>query len=151
MLSELKDITVPVRPDFWPPAVGWWVVGLLILLGIIGAVVVVGRLWYMRPKAYALRELKKIYSASDNPVLFAKQVSNLLKRVALYCYPRQKIAALSDKKWSSFLSKKAKIPADSANFIALSVYFADNKSSDQSIDNLYSVVQSGIKSLFERK
>ncbi|MDA7785401.1 DUF4381 domain-containing protein, partial [Pseudomonadales bacterium] len=32
-LAQLRDIRLPVEPDWWPLAFGWWIVAALILVG----------------------------------------------------------------------------------------------------------------------
>lgn len=137
-LSGLKDIIVPIRPDFWPLAVGWWIV-------IIGAVVLVLACigwfvhYYFSPLVYAQRELKKLKKHYHSSVILAREISKLLKRAAILRFSAEKVAVLSDETWARFLSAEAhsKIKPDVIKFIAYSAYLPDNQKNTLSVSELY--------------
>ena len=56
-LAQLRDIRLPVEPDWWPLAFGWWIVAALTLAGFI----------------VALRRLIKAYQAR-RPIRAVKQL-----------------------------------------------------------------------------
>lgn len=127
-LSGLKDIVVPTEPAFFPPAIGWWIVmiGILVLLlSIIGY----GVHYYFLPLSYALRELKTDYRKKGKNIYFAKSVCKLLKRAAILKYGAEKVGHLSDEMWYRFLSQQShgKIEQGVIKFIAFSPYLPDNK------------------------
>ena len=101
-LSGLRDIHIPKEPSWWPPAIGWWIVLGGIIIACLICLISFLR-WYNHPRQYALRELKKTFDEAPNTVLLARNISILLKRVALILYPRTKVATLSDEKWVDFL------------------------------------------------
>ena len=149
-LSGLRDIHMPIEPSWWPPALGWW----LVLAGIFVVALIFGLIygcWYNRPKQYALRELKHIYVKEKNSVEMARQVSLLLKRVALFNYPRKKVAALTDEQWIAFLqSKTAKsFSVEQLELLAISAYMPDELLTPLSTEGLYKAATKGIKQLFK--
>ena len=58
-LSGLKGLHEGIKPDFWPLAAGWYILGLgLILCVFLGLYLY--KKYQMRPLPYALKELKQI-------------------------------------------------------------------------------------------
>ena len=151
-LSGLRDIVEPIKPDFFPPAIGWWIV---IVGGIICFLILIG-VWvhhYFSPLSYALRELKKDYRQGQKPVRFAKNVSKLLKRAAILKYGRERVAALSDETWMRFLSGQShgKIEIDIINFIAFSTYLPDNQEQKVSDKMIYDATKILLKNILKDK
>lgn len=97
-LSELRDIHLPMDPSFWPPAPGWWLSGVLlvVLLGLLA--VWLRRLSvHRRPAREAGRMLVEIESElarGGDPSLAARRTSELLHRYLLARYPREQVAGL---------------------------------------------------------
>lgn len=150
-LSGLKDIIIPTKPDIFPPAIGWWIVGLAgIILVLLGTWLFIH--YYFAPLPYALRELKKHRSAQSS-VILAKEVSKLLKRAAILKFGATKIATLSDETWIRFLSAHAhaKIAPDIIKMIAYSSYLPDNKKSDISAHKIYIAARYLLKNILKDK
>lgn len=150
-LSGLRDIIEPIRPDFFPPAIGWWIVilgGILIILMLI----FFGIHHYYAPLPYALRELKK-HRSESTPVSFAKEASKLLKRAAILKFGAEKVATLSDDTWYRFLSAQAhqKITSKVIKLIAFSAYLPDNKSQDVSPQHIYEATRLLLKNILKDK
>lgn len=102
-LAQLADIHLPPPVASFPWAPGWW-----ILLATAVIVLVYGIFWYrtQRNKSAfrraAIAELNDI-ALIETDSLFAQQLNQLLRRVALHSYPKEKIAGLSGDKWMDFL------------------------------------------------
>jgi len=151
-LSGLRDIHLPIKPSWWPPAPGWWLVAgavLLLCLMILACYLY----WATRPKQYATRELKRIYRATQNPVILAREISVLLKRIALLNYPRSQVAALTEEKWVDFLVDKTGQTFSDAQLtlIASSTYMPDEALTPVSRDGLYHSAVRAIQLLFKEK
>lgn len=99
-LDRLHDIAVPPPVPWWPPAPGWYVVGgvVLVFLGV-GILAAVARWSRNRYRREALRELDR---AAVTPQSLPA-VAELVKRVALAAYPRERVAALTGGPWLAFL------------------------------------------------
>ena len=122
-LSGLRDIHLPIKPDFWPLATGWWVTiagGIVLLI----AVIVLFRIWHDLPVVYAVRKLKKINNDKNNDLAYLKEVSALLKRVAIKAYGRPAVAPLSDQTWQDFLLQSAPytLTQAQAHLLAFAIY-----------------------------
>jgi len=112
-LANLRDIHLPADVSSLP-AFGWWLVGTVILISLIGA----GYLWWRRTQkrqyrgaATLLLQSTLTSSASDSEKLH--QLNALLKRVAIYAYPQDGVAGLHGEQWLSFLRRSA--PSITAN------------------------------------
>lgn len=148
-LSGLRDIHMPIEPEWWPLAYGWWIViGCVFTLFLI--VFLIFRKWYYSPKQYALRELKAVYHKTQGSVDFAKEMSILLKRIAILNYSRKKVAALSEDEWFQFLQAKTKqaFSDEQLNLLSMAVYMPKSELSDISKSGLYTTAQIAVKKLF---
>ncbi len=105
---DLRDIHSAPPPEFWPPAPGWWLLGVLVI-----AVLTLTTVWlYRRYRLYRQRqrvlaelEQLKALDASRQAAEFTTAVSTLLRRVALMCYARRRVAPLSGAAWLRFLDE----------------------------------------------
>ena len=130
-LSGLRDIHLPIEPDFWPLATGWYVLfgGIFLCIFLI---FMVWRIHQNKPLPYALRELGKIQKMPHDQL---KVLSQLLKRVAMANYGRKEIAPLTEDAWQEFLLSAAPdtLTKKQAHLLAFSVYTPDKKINDTSI------------------
>ena len=125
LLAQLADIHLPEPVSFWPPAPGWWVLAISLLILI---------LWTSRKafianrrrkiRARALAELQKCYtnyanhirdvslsnsaSNQDNEsdlqkLRYVNEANSVLKRVALVHFPDSAVAGLGGPEWVSFI------------------------------------------------
>jgi hypothetical protein len=106
-LAQLHDIRLPAPIESWPPAFGWWLLGLLALAAVAGLSYSLWRYWRrQRYRREANTELQTIYAAyqdSRDQQAYLRAYSDLLKRVALTHYPRHRVAALTGQAWVDFL------------------------------------------------
>lgn len=102
---QLRDIHLPVAPEFWPPAWGWWVLFAAVLTLLL---VMLARQWQLmmrkRRVARLLRLLKELQRRPGltEPERLA-ELSGLLRRVALTHHSRRDIASLTGGDWLRFL------------------------------------------------
>lgn len=111
-LAQLRDIHFPALYGFWPLAIGWYFVFLLLLV----TVFVAAHLWKTRerrvqPRREAIKRLQKIKSRYDHDgdvVAVAIELSMLLRRAALAAFPQVEVAGLHDDHWLEFLDESGK-------------------------------------------
>lgn len=108
-LSQLKDIHLPDPVSFWPPAPGWWLLGILAIILSTWLALRVNS-WY-RNNAYRrqaedkLAALDRSYNQHNDSTIYISNINNLLKQVAVYYYDKAKVSRLSGKQWLEFLDK----------------------------------------------
>ena len=101
-LAQLAPDHAPAPPNVWPPAPGWWVVAVLVLL----AITLLVR-WLRDPRRAvrraALKELQRIRTSDGDGAAVARAIQNLLRRYALTVFGRQAIAKLTGDAWLQFV------------------------------------------------
>ena len=108
-LQQLRDIHLPDPPGWWPPAVGWWILGLAILAAVVG-LVYAWRYWQSKraPLKQALAQLDELHQAflenRLDAVAYADQADRLIKRVLIHAGHRRDVARLSGQAWVDYLS-----------------------------------------------
>ena len=100
----LKDIHLPEAISWWPPAIGWWLLAVLIPLSIALVYWIYKRL----TRKTAIKTAKQNLAAiKDNTALDNKQklreLSMLIRRVAISVNPRTEAASLTGRQWLAFL------------------------------------------------
>ena len=112
---ELRDIHLPADPSFWPLALGWWV--MLIVISII-VFLLMWRIIRRRqlqfdgsvPQALARLEwLSKQDKMPDKQMI--RQLSRLMRRTSMSLYGRDTVAGLAGSAWLQFLDSKYDQPA----------------------------------------
>jgi hypothetical protein len=102
----LKDIHLPEAIGWWPPAIGWWLLAILIPL-----LIAVLYWFYKRlTRKTAIKTAKKnLATIKENPALDNNQklreLSMLVRRVAITVSPRTEAASLTGRQWLEFLDK----------------------------------------------
>lgn len=117
-LADLQDIHLPESASWWPPAPGWILLAILMLV----AIGFFGTRWMLarrrnRYRRAALAELEHLAlqaRANGNAVDTLQMLNALLKRVALHAYPREDVARLHGDAWVRFLVEQGHFDAKSA-------------------------------------
>ncbi len=113
----LRDIHLPEAISWWPPAPGWW-----LLLGAVLVCTAVVWWWHQRKVATRVRvaavaEWEKLlheFQQQQDTSRLVRELSTLLRRAALSCYPRAEVAGLSGEAWLHFLDTTHPRPQQSA-------------------------------------
>lgn len=103
-LSQLRDIHLPATGGFWPPAPGWWVLAVLVLVALaLAAVALLRRSRRNRWRKQAMVTLADLaQNPEPTPSWFAR-LNTLLKQAARECHPESQPQALSGSAWVDFL------------------------------------------------
>ena len=109
-LDALKDIYLPVEPHWWPPAPGWWIAAVLVLIGLCW----LGRQWWGYRKATRpIREAKRIIdalaeedaSSSSSDVTVVNQCNEVLKRLLVVALDMRTLGNQSGAQWLCALDR----------------------------------------------
>lgn len=94
LLSQLRDIHTPAPVGWWPLAPGWWILLILIIIGIAALIV------WLRSKrkrvtaiSESLRQLKQLPDSGGKQELVT--LLQLFRRAALVYHSREQVAAIS--------------------------------------------------------
>lgn len=110
-LAGLKDIHLPEPISWWPPAPGWWVMAIMLLVAIgFGTFFLMQKLKKNRYRKEGIKELESVLDKANaiTAPLFLQEISKIMRRVAIQSYGRDKIASLTGEKWLRFLDKTGK-------------------------------------------
>jgi hypothetical protein len=102
-LENLKDIRTPAFIEIWPPAYGWWLLVILVLVSTYLLTLMLVKARRLRlAKRQALKALKQINGSNLDAV---SQLNQLLKRVAMTYFPNQNVQKMYGETWTDFLVK----------------------------------------------
>ena len=105
---QLRDIHLPGAPDFWPPALGWWLLVSILFFVSFWALIKIRN--YRRNKKQhqvlfnrvtELEEQLRKYPSNETLAEF----NILLRQLAVSYYPRTEIAGLTGGDWLHFLDQ----------------------------------------------
>ena len=110
LLSQLRDIHTAAPVPWWPPAPGWWVLALLVLV----LLVLAGRRGLARYRVYQRRKqmlgwvdhLNANIDPGRNPHEYLSTLNRIFKLVALRAFPDRQCALLNGQEWVDFLAEK---------------------------------------------
>lgn len=101
----LRDIHLPAEPSWWPPAPGWWLLAVLLL---IAGFFLFRALWRWRQRRQfrqlierELQHIEQRYPEADQSAEKVAALSVLLRRLARQ--QSKTAAALTDEAWLHFL------------------------------------------------
>lgn len=112
LLSQLRDIHAAAAVSWWPPAPGWWVLALLVLV-LIGWLSkrVLARYRVKQRRKQMLGWIDHLNANIDprhDPQGYLSTLNRIFKLVALRAFPGEQCAALNGQVWSGFLIEKMK-------------------------------------------
>lgn len=106
-IADLKDIAAPPPVSYAPQTAGWWVLGGLIVLGLLLYAWLRWRRWRRnRFRREAQAELAAIERAASDASTRAEALAALpvlVKRTVMAWAPRQAVAPLSGEAWLRYL------------------------------------------------
>ena len=110
LLSQLRDIHTAAPVGWWPPAPGWWVLALLllVLLGWLGRRVL-GRYRVHQRRKQMLGWVDHLNANIDpqrDLQAYLSTLNRIFKLVALRAFPDQHCAVLNGQEWVDFLIEK---------------------------------------------
>jgi hypothetical protein len=104
----LKDLHLPEAISWFPPAIGWWLVVVLIPLTLWFLYWCFQRLTRKTSLKAAKKLLDNIKNSTANNGEKLAELSALLRRVAISIAPRAQTASLTGQAWLAFLDSSLK-------------------------------------------
>lgn len=151
-LSQLRDIHLPAPISWWPPAPGWWLLAVLVVAILFGLYFLYRRRLRNDWRRSALAELTRLrqqYQAQPTSAqIIVSELSVLLRRVAISCFPREEVAMLSGDKWLAFLDRGmgegAAFQSEQGRLLAVAPYVADAAISAETLLGLFTLCENWI-------
>lgn len=146
-LLALRGMKLPDPVGWWPLAPGWWILAVLLVVIIWGAVHVLRT--YRESVGYragkVLQRLKQDYQQGvlDKQALLS-ELNQLLKRTALVRFSANEVARLSGDEWVAFLLKHSK--AEYAQDLQVLAYGLYQKKTEYDPASLITACEQWIKS-----
>ncbi len=110
LLSQLRDIHAAAPVPWWPPAPGWWLLALLVLVllsWLSRRVLARIRVRQQRKQMLGWIDfLNAMVDPQSEPQAYLAMLNQIFKLVALKAFPTQRCAAMSGSEWVGFLSRK---------------------------------------------
>ena len=139
---ELNDIITPDTISLWPPAIGWWLLLLLVTTGIIGSIVLWKR--YQKKWGYRRQSLKLLasyiehYKTDQNGENSTAKLLETIKRTSITIYGSKSGASLAPEKFLTHLNSsedsQASFSQNTIDTIEEALY---KKSHDFDVMNFY--------------
>ncbi len=112
LMSQLRDIHAAAPVSWWPPAPGWWVLALLllVLLSWLGRRLLARFRLYQRRKQMLgwVEHLNANIDPRRDPQAYLSTLNRIFKLVAMRAFPAQQCAALNGQDWVNFLIENMK-------------------------------------------
>ncbi len=107
LLAQLRDIHAAPPVPFWPPAPGWWVLGVLLLVLLAWITRLLWRRWRAGRRRKVLLEqlaaLRQVHDPVAEPQAWLASVNRLLKIAAMRAHPGASPGTLQGAAWAAFL------------------------------------------------
>ncbi|MEP9321221.1 DUF4381 domain-containing protein [Pseudomonas sp. LABIM340] len=111
-LRQLQELPLPPLPSYWPPAWGWWV--LLMALIVVAALLGLRRYQRWRSQQYRREALAQLDLLTQQAPEQRRELAALLKRCALSIPAlrnrRAEITTLNGPAWQAFLQRHCPRP-----------------------------------------
>ena len=128
LVSQLRDIHTADAVSWWPPAPGWWLLAMLVLVLLAWAghrVLARYRLHQRRKQMLGwVDHLNANIDPRRDPQAYLSTLNRIFKLIALRAFPDQPCAALSGQEWADFLIEKMakSSSSDALNILATGPY-----------------------------
>ncbi len=106
-IPQLRDIHQPPSVGLWPPAPGWWLLGLLLIVTLVQALRWGLKRWgngaYRRAARRELDRAWQDYQETNDLQHYLQRFADILKRTALAGFQHERVAGLTGERWLTFL------------------------------------------------
>ena len=107
LLSRLRDIHAAPDASWWPPAPGWWVLAILVIVALLFLFRhAMHRLRAHQRRARLIRfidQVEKDFDSVTAPQQYLSSLNRVFKIVAMQAFPEQHCAFMQGREWAEFL------------------------------------------------
>ena len=123
LLQQLRDVHLPTVPGWWPPAIGWWLLAIVVAGVLAWMIWWLGARWRRFRPARTARALyrgisQELRSGSISPTRYVHQTNELLKRFVLHEGQLHARGARSRLPAEAFLARGARSRSPAEAFLA---------------------------------
>ena len=109
-LDQLKDIHLPEAVGFWPPALGWWLLAILLTVLFLAGFFFFKHWQKSAYRRTAVQQINLLFNDKKQAGHeTAAQLNRLLKAVAQQTYSTEQVSRLSANQWLAFLDNSANL------------------------------------------
>jgi cbb3-type cytochrome oxidase subunit 3 len=150
----LRDIHLPEAIGWWPPALGWWLLAILIPLLIALMYWLYKRITQKTAVKVAkklLLQIKQDQQCENSQKL--KELSALIRRVAISTTTRDKCAGLTGQQWLEFLDRSVKGSsfAEGVGRLLTDAPYRNSQPTEQEISQLANLCEDWLNAQTKRK
>lgn len=124
LIQQLRDIEAPNAPSVWPPAPGWWLLGIacVCLTVLLGRALIArkNRMAYRREARSTLERIHEAYLQDGDSRRYAQQAAELARRVAIRVAGRERAARPSGGEFRALLEQLSDRPLSKETAVVLS-------------------------------
>lgn len=143
-LANLRDIHLPPAISHWPSALGWWILAVITVMSIVFLVKKTLPHWRQRQiRRYAFGKLAMLEKSKPDDLY--RQLSRLLRRLALANYPREQVASLTGKQWLQFLDETGNTNEFSQGIGKILVSLPYQNKHEQQFDTIFPLLKKWIE------
>ena len=103
LLDQLRDVIPPPEPGFWPPAIGWWTIAILLVAISVGFIYLLKMVKARHARQHLTRDISNAATLESGQV--AVRLSILMRKVAMTRFPQSSVAGLTGEEWLEFLDQ----------------------------------------------
>ena len=103
LLDQLRDVIPPPEPGFWPPAIGWWTIAILLVAISVGFMYLLNMAKARHARQHLTRDISNAATLESGQV--AVRLSILMRKVAMKRFPQSSVAGLTGEEWLEFLDQ----------------------------------------------
>lgn len=143
----LKDIHLPEAINWWPPAMGWWLLPVFLILLILAARYGYKRMRQKTAVKTAKVLLTQIRQQHPNDEQTLSALSALLRRTAISTDSRDKVAALHGRAWLHYLDHSLSDTPFSQGIgqCLADAHYRPSQPEDTDLDALFSLCERWLK------
>ena len=108
---NLRDIHLPDAVSWWPPALGWWVSGILLIIIVVGIGLFIKRLKapsLIKSAKVEIEHIITLYESHADQQHLVQDLSIALRRIGISYLPRDHAAGVLGRAWYDQLNQLTK-------------------------------------------